>query len=254
MKKLLFILTLAALTSQAQTKVILFTDIDPMATMLVAPDTNYLVPANVIPLPDGLGPWYLRMSKEPFTIGEEYPAQLITKDTAFSFYGILPFVLETKNNDEYEVVITKKEVAPPEPVIKEIIDAASTRITYSGSPTTGRSTTHWVVSENQQQQPWYNKNLAYTFTLNATASLTVTGKRVQIFAERKSSHGDMEIKLGDFVTVKSLGTSNNGMDFPLGAPIFDMVVPQGTYPLTIKAINAGAGKFPIVLDVIRIWE
>jgi hypothetical protein len=180
--------------------------------------------------------------------------KLITKDTAFSFYGILPFVLETANNDEYDVTITKKEISAPEPVIKEIIDAASTRITYSGSPTSGRSTTHWTVSENQQQQPWYNKNLAYTFTLNATASLTVTGKRVQIFAERKSSHGGMEIKLGDFVTVKSLGTSNNGMDFPLGAPIFDMVVPQGTYTLTIKAINAGSGKLPIVLDVIRIWE
>jgi hypothetical protein len=235
--KLLFILTLAALTIQAQTKVILFTDIDPMATMLVAPDTNYIVPANVIPLPDGLGPWYLRMSKEPFTIGEEYPAQLITKDTAFSFYGILPFVLETKNNDEYEVTITRKEAA----LVSEIYD--DNMAAYFGN---------WTNATNTCCG-WQNNTLSYTLSAGSYFTFTFTGEKLEWFAEQKNSHGFAKITIDGVVYPEVSLRSTRAIipDVLAGIPSATWELEPGQHTIRVE-IKDTSGH--LVHDFFRGWR
>jgi hypothetical protein len=215
-----------------------------MATMLVAPDTNYIVPANVIPLPDGLGPWYLRMSKEPFTIGEEYPAQLITKDTAFSFYGILPFVLETKNNDEYEVVITKKEVAPPHIPDTTFYDDRNGAIVYSLGWRGGNHTT----------LNWYNDTGWWSNTAGSKATLNFIGTGVAVYGEQKiSSHGEVGFILdGGPQVVWDMGGSDEGMDYKVRhKPSFIKTgLVDGPHTLEIIVLENRYG----FIDLIQTWR
>lgn len=117
-------------------------------------------------------------------------------------------------------------VTPPAGVVEKI----------DGSKATFKPLANWVQGT---AAGWFGdidkpNSIAYSGTVGATATYTFTGKRIELWAERLSSHGTGTVTVNGVVTPVSF----NMLPFGLPVKIYDSgVLPVGTYELKLTVVT-----------------
>lgn len=134
------------------------------------------------------------------------------------------------DNGIYEGVITWRKVGgvvtPPAGVVEKV----------DGSKATFKPITNWVQGT---AAGWFGdidkpNSIAYSGTVGATATYTFTGKRIELWAERLSSHGTGAVTVNGVVTPVTF----NMLPFGLPVKIYDSgILPVGTYELKLTVVT-----------------
>lgn len=158
-------------------------------------------------------------------------------------------VIERSDTTKTETwIIQKKGTASPPLVLKESINDHDARVTYSGV---------WSKAANQPwTQSFLNKDVSYTYAVNASATLTFTGKKVEVIAELRSNHGVAKIEVRQGTTVVDSQNTDMYKATDVNAPttIYSKELPQGTYQITVSLASVSAGRDSMVLDGFKVFE
>ena len=85
----------------------------------------------------------------------------------------------------YKVTITVLPVTPSAPVI-ETVDAIPSTVQF----------TNWTLPTSPHGN-WYGGTISYSNVVNSTATFNFTGKKIEIYAERRNTHGVGTIYFSD---------------------------------------------------------
>jgi hypothetical protein len=142
----------------------------------------------------------------------------ITKDTTFTQSKAGLSLLETPNNEEWEVTVSykKKVVVPPTPVITTVEDIL---LQYSGA---------WTNASGA----W--GSVSFSSQAGATAKYSFTGNRVQVIADKAMNHGEVGIKINnnseEIINLYSPTRIN-------GVVVYDKVIPLGFHTIVFRVIS-----------------
>lgn len=170
-----------------------------------------------------------------------------------------PVVVTTPRKDSTFVLngsYTMKSSAPTPVTIsfggarlKETVNDTDSRITYSAG---------WT---KQAGQLWTAKftggNWSQTYVVNASATMTFTGKKVSVTAEFRENHGVAKIEVKRGTTVVDTKTVDMYAPTKLNEPsaiYTSEILPQGVYTVTVSLNSITAGRDSFVLDTFLIYE
>lgn len=153
-------------------------------------------------------------------------------------------------NDVYEAIVTfRKKGVVVNPVLKETINDNSTRVVYTGV---------WVKFTNQAWTvPFLNNDVSTTTAVNAAATMTFVGKKVNVIAEFRENHGvaKIEVKQGTTVIDSKIVDMYSATAVNAPAQIYSSAtLPQGTYTITVSLNSISTGKDSMVLDSFIVFE
>jgi len=142
----------------------------------------------------------------------------ITKDTTFTQSKAGLSLLETPNNEEWEVTVSykKKVVVPPAPVTTTVEDIL---LQYSGA---------WTNASGA----W--GSVSFSSQVGATAKYSFTGNKVEVIADKAMNHGEVGIKINnnseEIINLYSPTRIN-------GVVVFDKVIPLGFHTIVFRVIS-----------------
>lgn len=161
-------------------------------------------------------------------------------------------------SDQWEVVSTfKKKGGVIAPVLKETInDTGSTRVTYVGTWLKFGSQS-WTNGSCAGCTAFRNNDVSITSVIGSSASITFTGKKVIVVAEFRENHGVANIEVKQGTTIVDSKTVDMYSNTKVNAPaeIFSSIVlPLGTYTVTVSLNSVTTGRDSMVLDSFIVFE
>lgn len=161
-------------------------------------------------------------------------------------------------NDVYEAtVVFRKKGAIVNPVLKETInDTGSTRVSYIGTWLKFGSQS-WTNGSCAGCTAFRNNDVSITSVIGSSASLTFTGKKIVVVAEFRENHGVANIEVKQGTTIVDSKTVDMYSNTKVNAPaeIFSSIVlPLGTYTVTVSLNSVTTGRDSMVLDSFLIYE
>lgn len=140
----------------------------------------------------------------------------ITKDTTFTQSKAGLALLETPNNQDYEVTISYKKKLPPDPVITTVNDID---LEYVGD---------WYHASG----PW--GDVSFSSEIGATAKYSSTWNRIQVISDKALNHGEVGIKINnnpeEIINLYSPTRIN-------GVVVYDKVIPLGFNTIAFRVIS-----------------
>jgi hypothetical protein len=159
---------------------------------------------------------------------------VINKDTKIITSQYLELVLECPTKDAYEFLITVKKIEPI--ILTENYD--NTAATYTG--------TGWTHSTENTCCGWYGNSLSYSNVIGNSINFTFTGKKIEWFSERKTTHGRAFVSIdGGTETPVNPGESNAGLGI-----LYSSEVSPGQHTIRIRIRDS---KF-VVHDYFRVTK
>jgi len=134
------------------------------------------------------------------------------------------------------------------PTLKEIINDADPRITYTGT---------WVRWANQSwTSAFTNKDVIISYTVNNTATMSFTGRKIEVLAELRNNHGVAKIEVKQGTTVIDSKIQDMYLDTTVNGPsvIYSKELPQGTYTIVTSLTSSTAGQDSFVFDGFKVYE
>lgn len=161
-------------------------------------------------------------------------------------------------NDSYEVTMSfKLKGSVVAPILKETInDTGNTRVTFVGTWLKHANQT-WTNGTCAGCTAFRNNDVSVTSVIGSSASLTFTGKRVTVVAEFRENHGVANIEVKQGTTIVDSKTVDMYSNTKVNAPaeIFSSIVlPLGTYTVTVSLNSVTTGRDSMVLDSFLIFE
>lgn len=161
-------------------------------------------------------------------------------------------------SDQWEVVATFKKVGGVvNPILKETInDTGNTRVTYVGTWLKFGSQS-WTNGSCAGCTAFRNNDVSITSVIGSSASLTFTGKKIVVVAEFRENHGVANIEVKQGTTIVDSKTVDMYSNTKVNAPaeIFSSVVlPLGTYTVTVSLNSVTTGRDSMVLDSFNVFE
>lgn len=145
----------------------------------------------------------------------------------------------------------------PTLVLKETInDTGNTRVTYVGTWLKFGSQS-WTNGSCAGCTAFRNNDVSITSVIGSSASITFTGKKITVVAEFRENHGVANIEVRQGTTIVDSKTVDMYSNTKVNAPaeIFSSIVlPLGTYTVTVSLNSITTGRDSMVLDSFLIYE
>ena len=155
-------------------------------------------------------------------------------------YYVAYFLFEADTTKEYQIEVKRKEIKQA----VEIDIAPSSGIVFTGS---------WFHASVQKH---FANTISFSNTVNSTASLTFTGSRIELYAEKLKTHGILQILIDNIIQA-TVDTYSSDLTKQYKQVVFAKNVTPGQHKITARVTgtkNAASSNTYVVLDYFKVTK